>query len=282
MRAVRGRRVAMIFQEPATALNPVLTVGRQIMEVIERHTALAGDAARRRALELLDAVGIPDAARRCDEYPFQLSGGLKQRVMIAAALAAEPEVLIADEPTTALDVTIQAQILDLLAKLQAERAHGDSAHHARPGHRRAHGAARGGDVRGRDRGRSRGATNSLPRPSIRTRSKLFQALPSPRKRGADLAVIARPGAAADRQVCRLPLRRALRVRLRALPPRGAQADSLPGDGPARSVRTTADGALPPARAGRGPAARRCAGRWRGGKSRWWRSNPSRCSSRSRT
>ena len=102
MRAVRGRRVAMIFQEPSTALNPVLTVGRQITEVIERHTALSGEAVRSRALELLDAVGIPDAARRCEEYPFQLSGGLKQRVMIACALAAEPEVLIADEPTTAL------------------------------------------------------------------------------------------------------------------------------------------------------------------------------------
>ena len=102
MRAVRGRRVAMIFQEPSTALNPVLTVGRQIMEVLERHTSLSGDAVRARALELLDAVGIPDAARRCEEYSFQLSGGLKQRVMIACALAAEPEVLIADEPTTAL------------------------------------------------------------------------------------------------------------------------------------------------------------------------------------
>jgi peptide/nickel transport system ATP-binding protein len=122
MRAVRGRRVAMIFQEPATALNPVLTVGRQIEEVIERHTSLAGDAVRKRALELLDSVGIPDAARRCGEYPFQLSGGLKQRVMIASALAAEPEVLIADEPTTALDVTIQAQILDLLVQLQAARS----------------------------------------------------------------------------------------------------------------------------------------------------------------
>ncbi|MGH8704609.1 MAG: dipeptide ABC transporter ATP-binding protein, partial [Burkholderiales bacterium] len=121
MRAVRGRRVAMIFQEPATALNPVLTVGRQIAEVIERHSAVTDDAARRRALELLDAVGIPDAERRYDEYPFQLSGGLKQRVMIAGALAVDPEVLIADEPTTALDVTIQAQILDLLRKLQAER-----------------------------------------------------------------------------------------------------------------------------------------------------------------
>ena len=121
MRAVRGKRVAMIFQEPSTALNPVLTVGRQIAEVIERHSGLSGDAARRRALELLEAVGIPDGARRIDEYAFQLSGGLRQRVMIAAALAVDPEVLIADEPTTALDVTIQAQILDLLAKLQAER-----------------------------------------------------------------------------------------------------------------------------------------------------------------
>jgi len=119
MRAVRGRRLAMIFQEPATALNPVLTCGRQIMEVIERHTDGAG--AREKALALLRAVGIDDPERRFDEYPFQLSGGLKQRVMIAGALAVDPEVLIADEPTTALDVTIQAQILDLLAKLQAER-----------------------------------------------------------------------------------------------------------------------------------------------------------------
>ncbi|MBM3352093.1 MAG: ABC transporter ATP-binding protein [Betaproteobacteria bacterium] len=121
MRAVRGRRVAMIFQEPATALNPVLTVGRQILEVIDRHLGLGAEEAKARALALLDSVGIPDAARRFEEYPFQLSGGLKQRVIIAAALAADPEVLVADEPTTALDVTIQAQILELLARLQAER-----------------------------------------------------------------------------------------------------------------------------------------------------------------
>jgi peptide/nickel transport system ATP-binding protein len=121
MRAVRGKRVAMIFQEPSTALNPVLTVGRQVTEVLERHGAARGGAARRRAIELLEAVGIPDAARRYDAYPFQLSGGLRQRAMIAAALAVDPEVLVADEPTTALDVTIQAQILDLLKKLQAER-----------------------------------------------------------------------------------------------------------------------------------------------------------------
>jgi peptide/nickel transport system ATP-binding protein len=118
MRNVRGQRVAMIFQEPATSLNPVLTVGTQIGEVLERHAGLRGAAARRRAVELLDAVGIAESARRIDEYPFQLSGGMKQRVMIALALAGEPDLLIADEPTTALDVTIQAQVLDLLRDLQ--------------------------------------------------------------------------------------------------------------------------------------------------------------------
>ncbi|MDX1375367.1 MAG: ABC transporter ATP-binding protein, partial [Burkholderiales bacterium] len=122
MRAVRGRRAAMIFQEPSTALNPVLTVGRQVAEVIERHTRLRGAAVRQRVRELLQAVGIPEAERRMGEYAFQLSGGLRQRAMIAGALAVDPEVLIADEPTTALDVTIQAQILELLKKLQRERA----------------------------------------------------------------------------------------------------------------------------------------------------------------
>jgi oligopeptide/dipeptide ABC transporter ATP-binding protein len=120
MRAVRGRRVAMIFQEPSTALNPVLTIGRQITEVIERH-APGSTNSREKALALLRSVGIQDAERRFDQYPFELSGGLKQRAMIAGALAVDPEVLVADEPTTALDVTIQAQILDLLARLQAER-----------------------------------------------------------------------------------------------------------------------------------------------------------------
>jgi peptide/nickel transport system ATP-binding protein len=121
MRDVRGRRVGIIFQEPATSLNPVVQVGRQIVEVIERHTALRGDAARAKAIDWLTRVGIPEAAKRIHAYPFQMSGGQKQRVMIAIALAAEPDLLIADEPTTALDVTIQKQILDLLADLQRER-----------------------------------------------------------------------------------------------------------------------------------------------------------------
>src|SRR3990172_5487219 len=118
MRDMRGRRVAMIFQEPMLSLNPVMTVGAQIAETLERHTGLAGAALAARVIELLHAVGIPDPARRRTEYPFQLSGGMKQRVMIAMALACDPELLIADEPTTALDVTIQAQILDLLRELQ--------------------------------------------------------------------------------------------------------------------------------------------------------------------
>jgi peptide/nickel transport system ATP-binding protein len=121
MRSVRGRRMAMIFQEPMLSLNPVMTVGDQIEETLKRHTPLSGGALDARVLELLDAVRIPDAARRRGEYPFQLSGGMKQRVMIAMALACDPEILVADEPTTALDVTIQAQILELIQELQRAR-----------------------------------------------------------------------------------------------------------------------------------------------------------------
>ncbi len=120
MRDLRGRRVGIVFQEPATSLDPVMTVGAQVVETIERHTPRRGAAARQCAVDWLRRVGIPEPERRFHSYPFELSGGQKQRVMIAVALAAEPELLIADEPTTALDVTIQAQILDLLRELQAE------------------------------------------------------------------------------------------------------------------------------------------------------------------
>ena len=118
MRAIRGKRMAMIFQEPQTSLNPVLTIGEQISEAIPEVDKLNQREKRAHVAELLKAVGIADAARRYDEYPFQLSGGMKQRVMIAMALATQPDLLIADEPTTALDVTIQAQILALLKELQ--------------------------------------------------------------------------------------------------------------------------------------------------------------------
>jgi peptide/nickel transport system ATP-binding protein len=118
MRRVRGNEISMIFQEPMTALNPVLTVGYQIAEALVRHEGLDGSAARARAVELLDFVRIPEPARRAREYPHQLSGGMRQRAMIAMALACKPKVLIADEPTTALDVTIQAQILNLIVDLQ--------------------------------------------------------------------------------------------------------------------------------------------------------------------
>ncbi|MBD8066727.1 ABC transporter ATP-binding protein [Devosia sp. PTR5] len=120
LRAVRGNRVGMIFQEPMSSLNPVHTVGRQIGEVLAVHQGMRREAARRRTLELLDAVGIPDPQRRLEDYPHQLSGGQRQRVMIAMALANDPKLLIADEPTTALDVTVQAQILALLKDLQRQ------------------------------------------------------------------------------------------------------------------------------------------------------------------
>jgi peptide/nickel transport system ATP-binding protein len=187
MRAVRGKRVAMIFQEPSTALNPVLTVGRQITEVIERH-APGFKKPRDKALSLLSSVGIADPERRFEQYPFELSGGLKQRAMIAGALAVDPEVLIADEPTTALDVTIQAQILDLLARLQAERAMAlllithDLGIVARMAHRVAVMYA-GEIVELAERG------DFMRAPQHPYSQKLFAALPSPQRRAGELAVI---------------------------------------------------------------------------------------------
>jgi len=118
LRRVRGRQISFVFQEPMTSLNPVFTVGRQIGEVLQRHLGLSRVEARARSIELLDLVRIPAADRRLDEYPHQLSGGMRQRVMIAMALACDPKVLVADEPTTALDVTIQAGILDLMRDIR--------------------------------------------------------------------------------------------------------------------------------------------------------------------
>jgi oligopeptide transport system ATP-binding protein len=118
--AVRGNRIAMVFQEPMSSLNPVFTLGTQIGEPLSLHRGLSAERARAEAVHLLELVNVPDAERRVDEYPHQLSGGMRQRAMLAMALACRPSLLIADEPTTALDVTVQAQILELLARLQAE------------------------------------------------------------------------------------------------------------------------------------------------------------------
>jgi oligopeptide transport system ATP-binding protein len=120
IRHVRGNRIAMIFQEPMTSLNPVLTIGRQITEALELHLKMNRNAANGRAVELLEMVGIPEGQTRLNDYPHQFSGGMRQRVMIAMALSCNPKLLLADEPTTALDVTIQAQILEIMARLSSE------------------------------------------------------------------------------------------------------------------------------------------------------------------
>ncbi|MBI3319335.1 MAG: ABC transporter ATP-binding protein [Candidatus Omnitrophica bacterium] len=119
---IRGGQIAYVFQEPSTSLNPVMTVGRQLIEMLEWHTALRGHAARQRAVELLAHVGIPAPAERLGSFPHELSGGMKQRVMIAMAIASTPKILVADEPTTALDVTLERQIILLLKRLQRELA----------------------------------------------------------------------------------------------------------------------------------------------------------------
>ncbi|OGA54614.1 MAG: ABC transporter ATP-binding protein [Betaproteobacteria bacterium RIFCSPLOWO2_12_FULL_62_58] len=188
MRDVRGARIAMIFQEPMLSLNPVMTAGEQIAETLRRHTDLEGADIERRVLELLDAVRIPDAARRRHEYPFQFSGGMKQRVMIAMALACNPELLIADEPTTALDVTIQAQVLDILRELQSRRRMSvllithDLAVVAEMAHRVAVMYA-GEVVETADR------ETFFSRPAHPYSRKLFDSLPARTKRGGALAVI---------------------------------------------------------------------------------------------
>ena len=156
---IRGKEIGMIFQDPMSSLNPVATVEKQIAEVLTTHTDLGRGQARARAHELLELVGMPDAGRRLDAYPHQLSGGMCQRVVIAMAIACSPSVLIADEPTTALDVTVQAQVLTLLEAPAGRRRHGDAVHHPRSRRRRRDRRPRRGDVcrpqgRGSDRRRA--------------------------------------------------------------------------------------------------------------------------------
>ncbi len=151
LRRVRGADIGIVFQEPMTSLNPLHTIERQVGEVLKIHKGMSDTAARKRVLELLAQVGIPNPAERLGAYPHQLSGGQRQRVMIAMALANEPDLFIADEPTTALDVTVQAQILELLARAAGQDRHGDAVHHPRPRHRPQDGQAGLRDDRGRDR-----------------------------------------------------------------------------------------------------------------------------------
>jgi peptide/nickel transport system ATP-binding protein len=196
MRGVRGGRIGIIFQEPSTSLNPVMRVGDQIIETLTAHTPLRGAAARERAIDWLRRVGIPEPERRVDDYPFQFSGGQKQRVMIAIALAAEPLLLIADEPTTALDVTVQAQVLDLLADIQREMGMAvllithdlavvkNVAHHVA--------LMRGGEIV-----ESASAEEFFRAPKHPYARQLFEAIPTFAKRGAPLTAQARDAIAQD-------------------------------------------------------------------------------------
>ena len=196
MRGVRGGRIGIIFQEPSTSLNPVMRVGDQIIETLTAHTPLRGAAARARAIDWLRRVGIPEPERRIDDYPFQFSGGQKQRVMIAIALAAEPVLLIADEPTTALDVTVQAQVLDLLASIQQEMGMAvllithdlavvkNVAHHVA--------LMRGGEIV-----ESASAEEFFRSPRHPYAKQLFEAIPTFDKRGVPLTEQGRAAAAQD-------------------------------------------------------------------------------------
>ena len=152
MRAIRGSEIAMVFQEPMTSLSPVHTIGNQIGEAIRLHQGLDQESARKLAIEMLDLVGMPLPDRTIDQYAHQLSGGMRQRAMIAMALSCHPSLLIADEPTTALDVTTEAQILDADAAVAERAGDGDHVHHAQPGGDRADGGERGGDVHGESGG----------------------------------------------------------------------------------------------------------------------------------
>ena len=151
MAKIRGNEISMIFQEPMTSLNPVFTVGEQIAESVRLHQDVGDKEAAERAVEMMRLVGIPSAEKRVRDYPHQMSGGMRQRVMIGMALSCNPKLLIADEPTTALDVTVQAQILELMKDLREQLGHGDPADHPRPRRRRRDGGRGRGHVRRQDR-----------------------------------------------------------------------------------------------------------------------------------
>ena len=166
---MRGRRIGMVFQDPLTSLNPLYRIGDQIVETIRTHARVSEAQARERAIALLQEAGIQGARARIDSYPHEFSGGMRQRVVLALALCAEPDLLIADEPTTALDVSIQAQIIALLKRLCRERGHGGDADHPRHGRDRRDRRPRGGDVcrphrRDRPGARRGAAARAIPTP----------------------------------------------------------------------------------------------------------------------
>ena len=225
MEAIRGNDISMIFQEPMTSLNPLQTAGQQISEAIALHQGLSRRAAMDGAVDMLRRVHIPEPERRAQAYPHQLSGGMRQRVMIAMALSCNPKVLIADEPTTALDVTIQAQILDLMRELRRTLRHRDDPDHARHGRGRRECRPRGGDVRRAARWRKPPVDELFERPAHPYTKGLLASIPQSRCGGAR-----RTGAlAADRDqghgavavapAAGLRLRAALRLRDRSVPRR---------------------------------------------------------------
>ena len=216
MRSVRGNDISMIFQEPMTSLNPVFPVGKQIMESLTFHQHMTKEQARERAIEMLRLVEIPNPEKCIHNYPHQLSGGMRQRVMIAMALACNPKILIADEPTTALDVTIQAQILKLMAGLQENDPDLHHPHHPRSGHRRPDRPERDGDVR-RGRGGIRGRAHHLQGPPASLYHRPAQVHPQ-HQRGAGYPVYHQGhGAQPQGSAGRLPLCPPVRARLPALP-----------------------------------------------------------------